>query len=105
MTTDKKRDAEGDLAVEERSEPKRPRMYRVLMHNDDFTPMEFVVDVLQEFFGLSEDRARYLMLTIHMTGLAVIGVYTREIAEAKVEQVNEHARDCGHPLLTTMEPD
>ena len=105
MTTDKKRQADGDTALDERAEPKRPRMYRVVMHNDDFTPMEFVVLVLEEHFSLPEDRARYLMLTIHTTGRAVIGVFTREIAEAKVEKVNAFSRDHGHPLLTTMEPD
>jgi ATP-dependent Clp protease adaptor protein ClpS len=105
MSTDRRKQSEGGVAVEEREEPKKPRMFRIVMHNDDFTPMEFVVHVLEDIFGIDSERARFLMLTIHNLGLAVVGVFTREIAEAKVEQVTRLAREHGHPLLTTMEPD
>ncbi len=88
-----------------RTKPKteQPPLYKVLLLNDDYTPMEFVVHVLERFFGIGHDQAVTLMLTVHKKGLAVIGVFTREIAENKVHQVMSFSREHGHPLQCTME--
>jgi ATP-dependent Clp protease adaptor protein ClpS len=92
------------VAVEEaKPRVKRPPLYRVVMHNDDYTPMDFVVEVLQQFFGLPRDRAVQVMLTVHTRGKAVAGTYTAQIAETKVSQANDYARVHQHPLLCTME--
>lgn len=92
------------LVVEEASPRlKRPPMYRVLLINDDYTPMEFVVDVLQRIFGLDRPKATRIMLEVHTRGKGVCGVYTFEIAETKVAQVTSYARQHQHPLLCTME--
>lgn len=92
------------LAVEP-SEPelKRPRRYKVLLLNDDYTPMHFVEEVLTLFFGYSAERATQLMLEVHTKGKAVCGVYAHDIAETKVAQVNEFAREHQHPLMCVME--
>ena len=75
------------------------------MHNDDYTTQEFVVHVLREFFRKIPTEAMQLMLKVHMTGKAIVGVYTKDIAETKIEKVTSYARDNGHPLMLTMEPD
>lgn len=97
---------EGDhgTAVQD-SEPEveRPRMYKVLLLNDDFTPMEFVVHVLESYFGMPRHRATQVMLAVHTEGKGVCGVFSREVAETKVAQVNEYSRNNQHPLLCTME--
>lgn len=92
------------LAVEE-SKPKlkRPPLYRVILINDDYTPMEFVVEVLQTVFGMERTKATRVMLEVHTKGKGVCGVYTYEIAETKVAQVTNIARRQQHPLLCTME--
>lgn len=82
---------------------KRPPLFKVLLLNDDFTPMEFVVEVLREFFGMSEEKATQVMLHVHTRGVGVCGVYSRDVAETKVHQVNDHARTHQHPLLCTLE--
>ncbi|AUX72258.1 ATP-dependent Clp protease adapter ClpS [Erwinia pyrifoliae] len=82
---------------------KPPSMYKVILNNDDFTPMEFVIDVLQKFFSYDIERATQLMLTVHYQGKAVCGVFTAEVAETKVAHVNKYARDNEHPLLCTLE--
>ena len=82
---------------------KKPNLYRVLLLNDDYTPMEFVVEVLQQFFTLELERATQVMLHVHTRGRGVCGVFTREVAESKVAQVNEFSRMNQHPLLCTME--
>lgn len=93
-----------DLAVEEaKPEIKRPPLYRVLLINDDFTPMEFVVDILETIFGMERTRATQVMLEVHTKGRGVCGVYSYEIAETKVAQVMGLARQHQHPLLCTME--
>ena len=84
---------------------KLPKKYKVLLLNDDYTPMEFVVDVLKRFFHLREEIATQIMLQVHMLGKAVCGVFTRDIAETKVAQVNDFSRVNEHPLLCTMEPE
>ena len=94
---------ESDLAVKTRSKSKRPPLYKVMILNDDYTPMEFVVHVLERFFGMSSAQAFEIMLTVHKKGLAVVGVFSHEIAETKVTQVMEFARRYEHPLQCTME--
>ncbi|QWA12701.1 ATP-dependent Clp protease adapter ClpS [Sodalis ligni] len=80
-----------------------PSMYKVILINDDYTPMEFVIDVLQKFFSYDVERATQLMLTVHYQGKAICGVYTAEVAETKVAHVNRYARENEHPLLCTLE--
>ena len=84
-------------------ELKPPSMYKVVLHNDDYTPMEFVIDVLQKFFSYDIERATQLMLMVHYQGKAICGVFTAEVAETKVMQINRYARDNEHPLLCTLE--
>ena len=92
------------IALEEaRPEVKPPTMYKVVLLNDDFTPMEFVVHVLESFFKLDRETAVRVMLQVHTQGKGVCGQFTREIAETKVAQVNSYARESNHPLLCTME--
>jgi ATP-dependent Clp protease adaptor protein ClpS len=81
----------------------RPPLYTVVLLNDDFTPMDFVVEVLQVFFALNREKATQIMLHVHTRGKGVCGVYTREVAESKVTQVNEFSRMHQHPLLCSME--
>ena len=92
-------------AVVEVAKPRlaRPPQYTVLLLNDDYTPMDFVVEVLMSFFSMDEEKATQVMLHVHTRGKGVCGVYTREVAESKVTQVNEFSRQHQHPLLCTME--
>lgn len=92
------------LAVEE-SKPqlKRPSMYKVVLLNDDYTPMEFVVETLEVFFSMNREQATNVMLTVHTQGKAVCGVFTRDIAETKAAQVNQYAKENEHPLLCEIE--
>ncbi len=93
-----------DLAVEEaRPKLKQPPLYRVVLINDDYTPMEFVVDILESIFGMERTRATQVMLEVHTKGKGVCGVYNFEIAETKVAQVMGIAKQHQHPLLCTME--
>jgi ATP-dependent Clp protease adaptor protein ClpS len=87
-----------------RPEVKRPPLFQVLLMNDDFTPMDFVVEVLQVFFALNREKATQVMLHVHTRGRGVCGVFTREVAETKVAQVNEFSRHHQHPLMCSMEP-
>ena len=96
-------DPAGDVATKTRPKTQRPSLYKVLLLNDDYTPMEFVVLVLQRFFGKSTEDATRIMLHVHQKGVGVCGVYTYEIAETKVAQVVEFARQHQHPLQCTME--
>ena len=91
------------LMLEARPKLKRPRMYKVVLHNDDYTPMEFVVLLLEKIFGMSREKATQVMLHVHTRGKGVCGVFTREIAETKVAQVNDYSRQNQHPLLCAME--
>ena len=88
---------------EARPKLKRPPMFKVVLLNDDYTPMEFVVQVLETFFAMSRDKATQVMLHVHTRGVGVCGVFTRDIAETKVSQVTEYARRHQHPLMCTME--
>ena len=101
---DPQREQQHGLVVEEaRPEVQRPPLYQVVLLNDDFTPMDFVVVVLETFFNMDRERATQVMLHVHTRGKGVCGVYTREVAETKVTQVNEFSRSHQHPLLCTME--
>lgn len=94
------------LAVEEaKPEIKRPQMFKVLLINDDYTPMEFVVHVLETFFSMDRPTATQIMLNVHSKGKGLCGVFTRDVAETKVAQVNDYSRQHEHPLLCTMEVD
>jgi ATP-dependent Clp protease adaptor protein ClpS len=95
---------ESGLAVQEaRPKLRRPPLFKVLLLNDDYTPMEFVVQVLEIFFAMSREKATQIMLHVHTRGVGVCGVYTRDIAETKVLQVNDYSRSHQHPLMCTME--
>lgn len=93
-----------DLAVQEaKPKLKEPLMYQVVMHNDDFTPMEFVVEILETFFGMDRTKATSIMYEVHMSGKAVCGIFSKDVAETKVEQVMDYARRNEHPLLCSVE--
>ena len=97
-------DGEAGLIVEvTRLKPKPPPMYKVVLNNDDYTPMEFVVHVLETFFRMNREKATQIMLHVHTRGKGICGVFTREIAETKMTQVNEYSKQNEHPLLCTME--
>ena len=96
---------EAVVAERKAQRTKPPRMYQVLMLNDDYTPMDFVVVVLQTVFGMTREKATRVMLQVHREGMGVCGTYTREVAAAKVEQVIDLARRHQHPLQCTMEKD
>lgn len=96
-------DNESGIITKTRAKSQRPPLYKVLILNDDYTPMEFVVHVLERFFGLTHSQAFEIMLTVHKKGLAVVGVFSFEIAETKVGQVMDFARRHQHPLQCTME--
>lgn len=107
MSDDGDKDGIGDddvgVVTKTRPKTKRPSLYKVLLLNDDYTPMEFVVYVLERFFNIGHDRAVDIMLTVHNKGVAVVGVYPFEVAETKVTQVMDCARSNQHPLQCTME--
>ena len=95
---------EGNVVLEpQRSRTKPPRMFRVVLLNDDFTPMDFVVVVLQQFFAMNREQATVVMLKVHREGKGVCGVYPRDVAATKVEQVTAFARQHQHPLACVME--
>jgi len=93
----------GVVVEEARPQVKQPPLYQVVLLNDDYTPMEFVVDVLEKFFALNRPTATRIMLEVHTKGKGVCGVFTYEIAETKVAQVTTYARDNQHPLMCTLE--
>ncbi|WP_420432058.1 ATP-dependent Clp protease adapter ClpS [Hyphobacterium sp.] len=96
-------DRQTGVATRTRPKTKKPSLYRVIMLNDDFTPMEFVVEVLMRIFNKSPEEATQIMLHVHQNGVGVCGVFTFEIAETKVAQVMDLARRAQHPLQCTME--
>lgn len=96
-------DLDGSVIEKTDSETKKPPMYKVMLLNDDFTPMEFVVNVLEKFFKIGRENAISIMLDVHQKGLAVVGVFSNEVAETKVIQVMDHAKKYEHPLQCTME--
>ena len=98
-------DAEGLVLEEIKPKLKKPSLYKVLLLNDDYTPMDFVVGILQGYFLLSHEKSVQIMMNVHQRGKGVCGIYPREVAETKVEQVMCTARDNQHPLQCVMEPD
>jgi ATP-dependent Clp protease adaptor protein ClpS len=104
MEDERSNDGDEGLALKEaRPEIKRPPLYKVVLMNDDYTPMEFVVMLLEKLFGMERDKATRIMLHVHTRGKGVCGIYTYEIAETKVAQVNEYSRRHQHPLMCTLE--
>jgi ATP-dependent Clp protease adaptor protein ClpS len=97
------RQSEGGLLESKKTRLKPPPMFKVMLLNDDYTPMDFVVVVLQTVFAMSREQATQVMLKVHRDGMGVCGVYTREVAATKVEQVIELAKSHQHPLQCTME--
>lgn len=95
---------DGGIAVQE-SKPqlKPPPLYKVVLLNDDYTPMEFVVEILEVFFNMNREKATQVMLTVHTQGKGVCGIFTRDIAETKASQVNQYARENQHPLMADTE--
>ncbi|MFT4615024.1 MAG: ATP-dependent Clp protease adaptor protein ClpS [Bacteroidia bacterium] len=99
-----KEDSTGGLTLEEsKPEVARPPLFKVVLINDDYTPMEFVVEVLQVFFRMNREQATHVMLAVHTQGKGVCGIFTRDIAETKAAQVNQYARENEHPLLCEIE--
>lgn len=98
------KDNDDGLAVQEaKPKLKRPPLYKVILLNDDFTPMDFVIEVLMDFFAMSEELATQVMLQVHMQGMGVCGTYSKDVAETKVYIVNEYSREHQHPLMCAME--
>ncbi len=91
--------------VVEKAQPKlkRPKLYKVILLNDDYTPMEFVVHILKIFFNMNQEKATNVMLQVHSQGKGICGTYSRDIAETKVVQINNYARENEHPLMSIME--
>ncbi|MEB0046607.1 MULTISPECIES: ATP-dependent Clp protease adapter ClpS [unclassified Pseudomonas] len=98
-------DSAGIAVQEAKPALQAPPMYKVVLFNDDYTPMDFVVEVLEVFFNLNRELATKVMLAVHTEGRAVCGVFTRDIAETKAMQVNQYARESQHPLLCEIEKD
>ena len=107
MALGPKQGQESDVITQQKTEKKlkKPKLYKVILHNDDFTTMEFVVLILQTIFRRNEADATAIMLHIHSHGMGVAGVYTKEIAETKVSETMEAAEEAEYPLLCSMEPD
>ena len=97
-------DQEGEVALKPaKSRLQPPPMYRVVLLNDDYTPMDFVVEVLERFFSMGREQATRVMLAVHTQGKGVCGVYSRDVAETKSEQVNQYSGECQHPLMCNIE--
>lgn len=105
IKNNKEYQTEGGADTLEKEKIRKPQLYKVLLHNDDYTTMEFVITVLRQFFHKSEAEALHTMLTVHHKGVGMAGLYTRETSETKVNQVNEFAREHQHPLKCSMEPE
>ena len=98
-------DAAGVAVQESKPALQAPPLYKVVLFNDDYTPMDFVVDVLCSFFAMNVEKATQIMLKVHTEGKAVCGVYSRDVAETKAQQVNDYSRECEQPLLCNVEVD
>lgn len=103
MSSGTSTDAEEGISLAERTKVSPPKMYKVLLHNDDYTTMEFVIHVLQKFFKKNYDEAHSIMLKVHHDGFGVCGIYTHEVAESKSSKVNRYSRGKGHPLKSSIE--
>ena len=97
------KDLEGGILTQEKVKTKKPSLYKVLMLNDDYTPMEFVIEVLEKYFGKGTEEATQIMLHVHQKGIGICGVYTYDIAETKAVQVTNYARKYEHPLQLQLE--
>jgi ATP-dependent Clp protease adaptor protein ClpS len=98
------KDNDGELALlEAKPQLKRPPLYKVILLNDDFTPMDFVIEILMDFFAMPEEKATQVMLQIHTHGVGVCGVYSKDVAETKVVIVNDYSREHHHPLMCSMD--
>ncbi|MEY3807260.1 MAG: ATP-dependent Clp protease adapter ClpS [Pseudomonadota bacterium] len=98
------KDSDGDLAIlEAKPKLKRPPLYKVILLNDDFTPMDFVIEILIDFFAMSEQKATQVMLQIHTQGVGVCGIYSKDVAETKVVIVNDYSREHHHPLMCSLD--
>ena len=95
----------GYAATTEKPKLEKPPLYKVILVNDDYTPMEFVVDVLRSFFGMNVEKATQIMLKVHTEGKGVCGVYSKDVAETKAAQVNDYSRECEQPLMCSVEVD
>jgi ATP-dependent Clp protease adaptor protein ClpS len=104
MSSETDRNEQSGTATVSRQKLQPPRKYKVLMHNDDYTTMEFVVLILQKYFNKTYPEAQAIMLEVHTRGFGVCGVFTYEVAESKVAKVIKYARENGHPLRCTIEP-
>lgn len=103
-TPDRQHEHEHGVALApKRPDIERPALFQVVLLNDDFTPMDFVVEVLRSFFTMDQERAVQVMLHVHVRGKGICGVFTREVAETRVGQVNQYSRNHQHPLMCTME--
>ena len=104
MSDDYEHHSDEGLALQEaKPQTKEPALYKVVLLNDDYTPMEFVVTLLEKLFGMDREKATRVMLLVHTHGKGVCGIFTYEVAETKVAQVNEYARRHQHPLMCSME--
>lgn len=103
VPTNSQEKGQENTQVIERTQVRLPKMQKVLMHNDDYTTMEFVIAVLKRFFHKSEDEAHSLMMKVHNEGKAICGIFTKEVAESKIIQVTRYAKENGHPLKLSME--
>jgi ATP-dependent Clp protease adaptor protein ClpS len=104
MNSESEEHDDGDLALQEmKPKLKQPSRYKVVLLNDDYTPMEFVIEILESFFSMGKEQATRVMLTVHTAGKGVCGIFTRDIAETKAALVNQYARDNEHPLLCEIE--
>lgn len=104
MSSETDNEEQSGVATIKKEKLQAPRKYKVLMHNDDYTTMEFVVLVLQRFFQKSSSEAQTIMLEVHTRGFGICGIYTYEVAESKVAKVTKYARENGHPLKCSTEP-
>lgn len=104
MSSETDRENQSGTATVQKEKLQEPRKYKVIMHNDDYTTMEFVILVLQKFFNKSYSEAQAIMLEVHTRGFGICGIFTFEVAESKAAKVIKYARDNGHPLKCTTEP-
>ena len=109
MTSESQNDSDnlgdiGTLVMEDKPDLKKPPMYQVVLLNDDFTPMEFVVYIIQSIFGYEHERSTQIMLAVHTKGKGVCGIFPKEIAEMKSHEINEMAKAHEHPLISEIEP-
>ena len=95
----------GTIIKEEKPKLEKPPLYKVILINDDYTPMDFVVEILRVFFGMNIEKATQIMLKVHTEGKGVCGVYTKDVAETKATQVNDYSKECEQPLLCSVEVD